>query len=200
MRDHENIMNVAEVAPDFMGFIFYPLSPRYVGTDFTIPPDFPSDMRVGVFVNESVESILFQAERHDLDFVQLHGSETVKECWEIKRHNIKIIKAFAIDTFFDFEVPKFYLDDVDYFLFDTKGKKPGGNAETFDWSLLDQYRDEKPYFLSGGISPENVAEAVSINDPRLVALDVNSGVELHPGVKDPGKIKRVKDVLNQQKL
>lgn len=200
MRDPENIMEVARLRPFMMGFIFHPGSTRFVGNDFNLPQNFPSEIgRVGVFVNASAPEVLRQAERLRLDFVQLHGSETVQACCELKYHNIKIIKAFSIGTSFDFEVTKFYLDAVDCFLFDTKGVNPGGNGVPFDWSLLSRYRDLKPYFLSGGISPENVKGVFDIDDSRLIAIDVNSGAETSPGVKDPQKVKRIIDVLNPKK-
>jgi phosphoribosylanthranilate isomerase len=196
MRDHENIMKVASFRPDFMGFIFYAKSPRYVGEDFVLPSEFPSTIgKVGVFVNETTDNILRIAESLKLQFIQLHGSETPQQCNEIKSHNYQIIKAFSVDNSFDFGSTKFYLAAVDFFLFDTKGKYYGGNAQTFDWSVLDNYREDVPFFLSGGLSLENVQEAMAVNHPKLYALDVNSGIETRPGVKDIDKTKAVKDII-----
>jgi phosphoribosylanthranilate isomerase len=198
MRDHENIMRVAALRPEFMGFIFYQHSPRYVGGEFELPSDFPGDIkRVGVFVNERTEVILETAGRFKLDFIQLHGSEPVKQCHELRQHNYKIIKVFSIDNSFDFASTKFYLAAVDFFLFDTKGKYHGGNSQVFDWSILNKYDLAIPYFLSGGLSTENISSAIKINDPRLYALDINSGVEDSPAIKNPNKIQAVKDIITK---
>jgi phosphoribosylanthranilate isomerase len=198
MRDAQNIMDVAALSPDYMGFIFYPKSPRYVGEDFKIPQDFPTNIiRVGVFVNESTENILRHAAAHNLRFLQLHGEETVKQCLELKSHNYQIIKVFSIDDAFDFELTKFYSEAVDFLLFDTKGKYYGGNAETFRWRLLEKYHQQVPFFLSGGLSPENVSEIGELKNLNLAALDVNSGVEQSPAMKDLGKIQALKENLKQ---
>ncbi len=196
MKDHDNIMKVASFRPDFMGFIFYPKSPRYVGEGFVLPAEFPSTIgKVGVFVNETTDNILRVAAALKLQFIQLHGSESPQQCSEIRSHKYLIIKAFSVDNSFDFGSAKFYLGAVDFFLFDTKGQHYGGNARTFDWSVLDNYHDDVPFFLSGGLSPENVEKAIAISHPKLYALDVNSGIETEPGMKDIGKIKAVKDVI-----
>src|SRR5687768_2660363 len=119
MRETENVKQVAALQPDFMGFIFYGKSPRYVGDEFTIPDGMASTIkRVGVFVNESTEVMLAKAASLKLEYLQLHGQEPVEQCVELKKHNIKIIKVFSIDDQFDFKLTKPYQDVVDYFLFD----------------------------------------------------------------------------------
>jgi phosphoribosylanthranilate isomerase len=196
MRDAENIMQVAALAPDYMGFIFYPKSPRYVGKGFQIPATFPTNIiRVGVFVNESSDEMASQVEQHKLDFLQLHGEETVKQCEELKSLNIKIIKVLSIDERTNFDHTKFYSAAVDFFLFDTKGKYYGGNAETFRWRLLEKYDQRIPFFLSGGLTPENAADVRTLNGMNIHALDVNSGVEQAPAYKDVNKIKQIQDIL-----
>jgi len=198
MRDPKNMAEVAAFSPDYMGFIFYPKSPRYVGETFKTPTDFPTNIiRVGVFVNESTENILRLAETHNQRFLQLHGSETVQQCLELKSHNYQIIKVFSVDDAFDFEQTKFYSDSANFFLFDTKGKYHGGNAKTFRWRLLEQYDQQVPFFLSGGLSPENVGEITELKGMNLHALDVNSGVEKAPALKDPQKIRALKENLKQ---
>jgi phosphoribosylanthranilate isomerase len=198
MRDPENIMQVAATGPDYMGFIFYPQSPRFVGNGFQMPSQFPTNIiRVGVFVNENVETILSLSEAHNLRFLQLHGAETVKECKELKRHNYQIIKVFSVDDTFDFELTKFYSESVDFFLFDTKGKYYGGNAKTFRWRHLDNYDQQVPFFLSGGLSPENVAEVADLKGMNIHALDVNSGVESAPALKDLLKVRAFKENVKQ---
>jgi phosphoribosylanthranilate isomerase len=196
MRDAENIMQVAALNPDYMGFIFYDKSPRYVGLDFRIPAAFPTNIiRVGVFVNASTEEMKRHYKLHKLDFLQLHGSESVKQCEELKQDNIKIIKVLSVDEQTDFDQTKFYSEVADFLLFDTKGKYFGGNSKTFRWQSLEQYDQQLPFFLSGGLSPENAKETESLSAMNLHALDVNSGVEASPGLKDLNKIKVIKDLL-----
>ena len=198
MRDADNVMQLAALKPDYMGLIFYPKSPRYVGEDFTLPTDFPSSIRkVGVFVNEATSVIIKIVADLDLQAVQLHGNETVTQCRELRKLGIEVIKVFSIGEDFDFGVTETYEEVVDYFLFDTKGKYYGGNAKTFDWSILKKYHGRVPYFLSGGISPDNVKEIESLVDSNLYAIDVNSGVELSPGLKDISKVTEIKDILTR---
>jgi phosphoribosylanthranilate isomerase len=117
------------------------------------------------------------------------------QCRELKQKGIGVIKVFSIDDQMDFERTRVYSDVVDFFLFDTKGKYRGGNAETFNWSILERYHQELPFILSGGLSPENVDKVTALKDMNLHALDVNSGVEITAGLKDPEKIKQIKDTL-----
>lgn len=188
MRDHRNIMDVAKLNPQYMGFIFYDKSPRFVGNGFSLPPTLSSSIRkVGVFVNESTKVI---AERASLgfDFIQLHGNETAEQCAALRDTGLKIIKAFSIDKDFDFRDVSPYKKNVQFFLFDTRGKLYGGNAETFDWKLLKKYDHEVPFFLSGGLTPENIAQLGDVSNMNLHALDLNSGVEKSPGMKSMSKV------------
>lgn len=194
MRDRVNIDEVSSLKPDFMGFIFYPDSPRFVGENFSPPPTKGVD-RVGVFVNDTTASILAKAKLYDLRYVQLHGSETVEQCHELRRHNLLIIKVFSIATEIDFSLLKSYQTAVDFFLFDTKGKYYGGNSSKFDWTVLSDYNLTTPFFLSGGITPEDVSEINALKYDKLYAIDVNSGVELSPGLKNLDKIKTIKNKL-----
>jgi phosphoribosylanthranilate isomerase len=197
MRDANNIREVAALAPDLMGFIFYGKSPRFVGEEFSIPAELPPSVkRVGVFVNESVKEIVRIAKRLGLDFVQLHGSESVEHCRELRAHNVHVIKVFQVDDEFDFKVTEPFEAAVDFFLFDTKGKYYGGNAVPFNWSVLKKYQQRIPFFLSGGLSPDNVSEALhSLEGMNVYSLDVNSGVEVAPAQKDIGKIEQLKKIL-----
>ncbi len=196
MRNPANIAEVAALRPDYMGFIFYDKSPRYVGKDFELSTLNNSIKKVGVFVNERTEEILEKVSIYKLDLVQLHGNESSRECQKLKDSGVKIIKAFSVDRNFDFNSVKEYADGVDYLLFDTKGKFFGGNATTFDWKLLKQYDQQVPFFLSGGISPENVSALKELQNLNIHAVDVNSGVEVSPGVKDSNKIKELKRVID----
>ena len=106
MRDPQNIQDLVTVQPDFVGFIFYPKSPRYVGEEWdeSIVKSIPSSIKkIGVFVNESVEKINFLASKYQLDGIQLHGSETPEICQTIKDKNLLVLKAFSVDESFDFE-------------------------------------------------------------------------------------------------
>ena len=137
MREPDNINQVAALQPDYMGFIFYSRSPRFVGEEFAVPLSFPASVRrVGVFVDESNDIITKLVERFKLDYVQLHGNETVSQCEQLNDRGIKIIKVFSVDDDFDFTILKPFKPWVDFFLFDTKGKYHGGNARTFNWELL----------------------------------------------------------------
>jgi phosphoribosylanthranilate isomerase len=189
MRDGMNVLEVSLLRPDYMGFIFYDKSPRYVGENFSLPEFFPSSIkRVGVFVNETVENMTRIAKQLQLDYVQLHGHESVEVCQEMKSKGIGVIKVFSVDEEFDFNVTKPYQPVSDYFLFDTKGKYYGGNAQLFDWSVLKKYDQQVPFFLSGGITPDNIGTVTALNGMNIHALDVNSGVEAAPAMKSIDKL------------
>jgi len=188
MRDHRNIMDVAKLNPQYMGFIFYDKSPRFVGNGFSLPPTLPSSIKkVGVFVNESTKVIAERA-RLGFNFVQLHGNETAEQCAALRDTGLKIIKVFSVDKDFDFGDVAPYKKYVEFFLFDTRGKLYGGNAKTFDWELLHKYDQEVPFFLSGGVTPENIAQLRDVSNMNLHALDLNSGVEKSPGMKSMAKV------------
>ena len=192
MREPENIREVAACHPDFMGFIFYPGSLRFVGNDFQLPADFPEEVsRVGVFVQESPEIIFKLAELHDLDYIQLHGGESVEQCRELKQRGLNIIKVFSVGEGFDFHEVKEFVSVADYFLFDTKSNTYGGSGKTFDWSLLNQYAENIPFFLSGGLTPLNYDSALQVKTTNLAALDFNSGFEVKPGLKSSALVKSV---------
>jgi len=192
MRDRENILEVASLGPQYLGFIFYPRSPRFVGDDFRIPFKLPMSIkRVGVFVNAPNSEIQQKATSIGLDFIQLHGNESPEQCAELKAAELGVIKVFSVDKNFKFDVTTPYKKVVDYFLFDTKGKHYGGNATTFDWSILKKYDQQIPFFLSGGLSPENVSSLGDVLKMNLHALDLNSGVEVSPGLKNVEKIESI---------
>ena len=191
MRDYANIMEIASLSPQYFGFIFYPNSPRFVGSEFRIPPTLPSSIkRVGVFVDESIGNIISKSQWVGFDHVQLHGNESPKQCNTLKKKGLKVIKVFSIDDDFNFDATLPYKKEVDYFLFDTKGKLYGGNAKTFNWNVLTQYDQDIPFFLSGGLSPENVHEINDLKNMNLQALDLNSGVEISPGIKSKTKVEQ----------
>jgi len=191
MRDPENISKICKTNPDYIGFIFFSGSSRYIGED---PDSYVFDnvpegiFKVGVFVNETINKIISIQKKYHLDVIQLHGRESVEECRELRDNNIKVIKAFSVGDDFDFNSLKKYETFVDYFLFDTKGKFYGGNGKKFNWSVLNNYKGPVPFFLSGGIESSDAEEINKFNHPFCYAVDVNSGFEIKPGYKDFKKV------------
>jgi phosphoribosylanthranilate isomerase len=191
MRDATALAEVAAKAPDFLGFIFAPASPRFVGEALAparvrnLPPNI---WRVGVFVNEKTDNILATAERFGLSAVQLHGQETPDQCAELNQAGLLVMKAFAVGQAVDFAALLPYVPHCDFFLFDTKGAAPGGNGAIFDWGLLSDYNLPVPYFLAGGLGLEHAAELAELRLPGLVGVDLNSGFETAPGVKDARRV------------
>ncbi len=189
MRDKDNIAELIEVQPDFMGFIFHEKSPRNVTNLPTI--DFPENIKkVGVFVNKSQAFIQEKARDFPLDYIQLHGSESPEYCAELKNKGFKIVKAFNIHPDFDFERLNSYESICDFFIFDAFGKEAGGNGIVFNWKLLDNYRGKTPFLLSGGINENMVEEIRKISHPQLLGVDINSGFEIKPGLKNTMKVKQ----------
>jgi phosphoribosylanthranilate isomerase len=198
MRDSENIRQLLELQPQYIGFIFYDQSPRFAGDelDQELLLSIPKQIRkVGVFVNSNFDHILKTVRKYGLDWVQLHGSETPEFCRQLRSKGIGIIKAFALGADFNFRQLYNYKQHCDYFLFDTMGAAPGGNGKTFDWRLLDQYDNEKPFFLSGGIELKHLDLLPELSHLNLHAIDINSRFETGPGMKDIAKIKLLIDHL-----
>ena len=203
MKFPENIQEIAKLEPDFLGFIFYENSVRNY-TENTIVSIPNSINKVGVFVNERHEKIIKTIQKYDLNIIQLHGKETESYCLELinqlnhNQLNTKIIKSFSVDDYFVFQTLNDY-QMVDYFLFDTKGKLPGGNGTKFNWKVLDKYHLEKPYFLSGGIGLDDVKSIKEfIKTPAskyCFALDVNSQFEIEAGLKNKEKLHQFKTQL-----
>ncbi len=202
MKYKDNIQAVAKLQPDYLGFIFYKKSARHFNISIPELPD--SIKKVGVFVNEELDIVIEKIKEFNLQAVQLHGSESPEYCIELKekcrtersRSVIEIIKVFSIKNEFNFNVLQPYEAVCDYFLFDTKGKLPGGNGYTFDWDVLKNYPFTKPYFLSGGIGLneiENIkAFKKSAASKYCYALDVNSKFEIEPGLKNIEELEKFK--------
>jgi len=198
MKNKENILQVSALIPDYMGFIFYEPSPRYVGADFKVPAELdPLVKRVGVFVNHSIDFVTETMKVNKLHYAQLHGDESVAYCEELKLRGVRIIKVFRVDEDFDFGSTNQFESIADFFLFDTKGKHYGGNATSFDWSLLNRYNQVVPFFLSGGIHIESIQSLRNLSGLNIHAIDVNSGVEERPGLKS---ISKISEIINQLQL
>ena len=199
MKYPDNILEVGSLLPDYMGFIFWDKSARYF--DGTLPTLPKTIKKTGVFVNASQDDILEKVTKYDLQAVQLHGHESVAFCQELKNilaKSIEIIKVFSVDSEFDFNQLEPFETVCDYFLFDTKGKLPGGNGTTFDWKVLEQYPSQKPFFLSGGIGLDEIdlVKQILKTDLPIYAIDVNSKFEIEARLKDKEKLDRFKQKIN----
>ncbi len=213
-----NPEEVAALQPDYLGFIFWEPSPRvFTGELPSLPPYIK---KVGVFVDARLEEVLLKVQTYHLDAVQLHGKEPPEYCealrdrfqgnsgksrkmeHPLKNDRIEIIKAFSIREEFDFSVLLPYETVCDYFLFDSKGKLPGGNGYAFNWEVLKEYPSTKPYFLSGGIGLENqTGIAAFLRSPKseyCYAIDINSRFEEQPGLKNIEKLKTFKKLLEHE--
>ena len=197
MRDSQNIKELLKLRPDYMGFIFYDKSKRNaIDLDVDLLRSFPSiTQKVGVFVNAPLDEVKSKVDEFQLDFVQLHGDESVEYVGELFAVGIKVIKVFSVGESFDFKVLKPYKGLVEYFLFDTKGKERGGNGVVFDWGILKDYDQSVPFFLSGGVDNENVSELASLGEMKIHAIDVNSKYEIEPGLKDIELLKELRNVI-----
>lgn len=194
MRDFENVKDVLKHQPDYMGFIFFEGSKRYVTeeqVESLLKLNFGTTKRVGVFVNASPESIISLFQKGYFDLVQLHGEESSEDVMKLKYEGIEIIKVFAVGDDFNPEILKPYEQIVDYFLFDTKGAQKGGNGFKFDWNLLQQLNSEKPFFLSGGLESSDLQKVMHLGIKNLIALDYNSKIELLPGLKDLDEVGKI---------
>lgn len=204
MKYEDNMKAVSTLQPDYLGFIFYRKSSRFFDT---VIPEIPKEVKkTGVFVNASIEEIIKKTTLYDLQAIQLHGNESPEFCNELKANissslnvPIEIIKVFSIKDEFNFETLKPYESYVDYFLFDTKGKLPGGNGVTFDWKVLENYPSTKPFFLSGGIGLETITKLNDFMKSKAsnycYALDVNSKFEIVPGLKNIEDLKEFKEKI-----
>lgn len=191
LKNPKNIKEVAAMKPDFMGFIFYPLSKRFVGEDFVMPTISSEIKKVGVFVNASASHIIEKTNEYKLDLIQLHGDEKPNFC-EVLNHIVPVIKAFGVDEEFDFEVLESYKNTCTYFLFDTKTTKYGGSGNTFNWKILEKYDCGLPFFLSGGIGEEEFENLKmrKFENEKMYVIDVNSKFEIEPGIKDIKKLEK----------
>jgi phosphoribosylanthranilate isomerase len=204
MRDSKNLQELEALKPDYLGLIFYERSSRYVKDQ--IPPTAEGIKRTGVFVNTSTDDILKKQQEYKLSAIQLHGDESPEFCKELKMSlpkDVEVIKVFSVGDDFDLKELEPYGNVVDLFLFDTKGKKRGGNGTRFDWELLKNYDSEVPFFLSGGIGLEEIPAIKELYEgfkkwqkqQLFYGIDVNSRFETAPAHKDINKIKLFREQL-----
>ncbi len=187
MRDADNIRKVEVCGADWMGFIFFSRSPRFVAD---VPDYLPSEQkRVGVFVNAGYEEIKERVGAFGLDAVQLHGKESADLCARLRADGLTVVKAFSLRSVADIQQTDGYAGVCDYFLFDTPTAAYGGSGQMFDWSLLQSYRGSTPFLLSGGLSPDSLDALTAFSHPQWVGIDLNSGFETQPALKDPQALK-----------
>lgn len=212
MREPDNILEIAQLPVNWLGFIFYANSPRAVkpglgkwlkGQEAALS----GKKRVGVFVNAEIEEVLNAVHDFQLDLVQLHGEESQEYCQLIRNlmettsmRKAQLMKVFQVGEVFDFNRVYPYAAHCAYVLFDTKGKNYGGNGEQFNWGLLQQYQGVTPFLLSGGIGPEDAVELQAFRHPQLYGIDLNSKFETAPGVKDPALLKSFLKTLKNESL
>lgn len=188
MTDPQNVAEVSAYLPDYLGFIFYPRSLRYVGRNpdpalFSMVPE--GVEKTAVFVNEYYERMIEVIEKYGIRTVQLHGMESPETCKSLRLHGTTVIKVFPGDQLENYKLLRDYEGVADYFLFDTPVRSHGGSGRKFDWSRLEKYSPRKRFFLSGGISADD-AEHVKVLDLKgLFAVDINSRFETVPGIKHP---------------
>jgi phosphoribosylanthranilate isomerase len=190
LREEGNIADLYNAGIRTMGFIFYGKSKRFVHKDDrkSLFASIPMDVeKVGVFVNEPLAFVIDTISTYGLDYAQLHGEENRTFCAEVQKY-AKVIKAFRVDESFKFETLNEY-QNCDLLLFDAKGKEYGGNGIKYDWQLLEQYKLKTPFLLSGGIGPDDVDKILAFDHARFIGIDINSGFEIEPGLKDIEKIK-----------
>jgi phosphoribosylanthranilate isomerase len=203
MADPENAGLISKMEVDYMGFIFYPGSKRYVGDnpDESLFNALPGRiLKTGVFADADPSLLSDVADKYGLDLIQLHGNETTGYCRSLNGRNFKIIKAFKVGKDFNLNTTMDYLDVCDYFLFDTDKGNGGGSGTKFDWSIFDGYNQGKPFFLSGGIGPDDAETLRRLEYRDLFAVDINSRFEFRPGFKDAVKVERFIKIIKDDKL
>ncbi len=203
MRFSENIQEFRSIKISWMGLIFHPLSPRYVPESEReeILANWPGRIkRVGVFVNHSPFQIKEEASKWKLHFIQLHGDYSAHECEVLKDAGLSLIKVFSPTKNFNWDNLLPYEDLVDYFLFDTSGKFPGGNGFSFDWALLDHYKGKVPFLLSGGIGPEDAQKVLEYDHPAFAGIDLNSRFEYAPAKKKAALLTKFVENIKKSKV
>jgi phosphoribosylanthranilate isomerase len=199
LTDDAAVEAAVQHGADMLGFVFFPASPRNLSAEQAeaLLREVPSGIdRVGVFVDPETDFLDRILAKARLDLLQLHGDETPERCRAISIYfGLPIIKAIKVSSKADLKAAKAYEDAVDWLMFDAAPPKdatrPGGNAASFDWSIMQGAKFNRPWLLSGGLTPENLSLAVQQSGAS--AVDVSSGVESAPGKKDPAKIRAFLD-------
>lgn len=188
MTDPANVREVCKYQPDYIGYIFYKRSVRYVGDapDPGLFSDVPGGVgKTAVFVNEYYERMIDITGRYGINNIQLHGMESPETCRTLRIHGKTVIKVFPGNEVQNRRLLSDYADVVDYFLFDSPVRSYGGSGRKFDWSVLSGLKTDVEFFLSGGVAPEDTELIKAIDLPTLYGIDINSRFETEPGLKDP---------------
>lgn len=193
----DNLQALDELGLDMIGLNFYPKSKRYVkeNGDFIIAANAMTTTTVGVFVAEDQQRVLDYVVKYDLDYVQLHGDESVEYCKSLQEH-VKVIKVFRVDLEFDFSITKQF-QFCDYLLFDTYTTAFGGSGSRFDWSVLNKYLGKTKYLLAGGLQLEDANAVSELELPTMAGVDLNSKFEIKPGIKSILQIEEFIKRVNQ---
>lgn len=214
MREPDNIRAVEALGIDWMGFIFYPKSPRYVSQVRSLAGTIPNYSalsrvekrvkRVGVFVDDMPQNIVTHVYNDSLDIVQLHGAESPVMMDNLRRTldpdirpGVKLMKVLSVASKNDIARWRDYEGHADYLLFDTRCPEKGGSGRQFDWSVLEAYDGNIPFLLSGGIGPDDAAPVLAFHHPQCIGIDLNSKFEAAPGLKDPDALKDFLEALGR---
>lgn len=191
----DNLINLKHVNIDFIGLNFYEKSTRCIDHNqaFTLR-NYQDHKKVGVFVNASLQYVKDMSVIYKLDYVQLHGDESPDYVYELSERH-KVIKVISVQNKEDLQLAVYY-DGCEYLLFDTKCKNYGGSGQKFDWSIINYYNSNIPFFLAGGIAPPDISVIQKIDHPLFSGIDINSKFEKSPGIKD---VNLVKDFVLQVK-
>lgn len=185
----ENINQWIDANPDWIGINFYKKSKRFVSPMHAKVFATLNVKKIAVFVNANLFQIQKCCRLINTDIVQLHGTESANFCASLRRMGLTVIKSIGISDQKDFDITSEYKQQVDYFLFDTKTKGFGGSGDKFNWSLLKRYRLNTPFFLSGGLDPDDVDRIKKLNHHQFVGVDINSRFEIIPGIKNATLVK-----------
>ncbi len=195
IKHTQNINSISLLKPNFIGVIFYPYSSRFIGLSFPIER-VPIVKKVGVFVNNSIESLLkkLQQLKYVLEFLQLHGYESIDNCEELYKNNVSFIKVIRVNE--AFYVIQTYTNYNLYFLFDTYCKEYGGSGRKFSWERLSEYIFDTRFFLSGGIGRQDVERIKKFFHTNFLGTDLNSNFETEPGNKNRDELRRFIQKIN----
>ena len=196
--NNENIGQVAELNPDYIGHIFWEKSVRYVKS---VTPILKKEIKkTGVFFNSDTENIINKIYEHNLACVQLHGDESPKFCRKILDTGTQVIKSFRVDDNFDFSILRNYENYCDLFLFDSKSELPGGTGKSFNWKNLIKYDLKKDFFISGGIGLHSIESLVELfkMDLPIYGIDVNSRFEDDNYLKKIDELKTFIEIIKNE--
>lgn len=197
MRAKENVAALSELPIHMVGLNFYPPSKRYISNEHEADSfdALSEDIElVGVFVQEEFDIVTEYINSYQLDYVQLHGGESSLYC-QCMKELAGVIKVFSVDEDFDFTSTEVF-DGMDYFLFDTKTKGYGGSGRKFDWTKLEEYKGNTPFLLAGGIGPKDAEEINKLQHLQFAGVDLNSGFETSPAMKDIDLIDKFIQAIN----